>query len=416
MTTNGSTKATDGAVLIAAAGWHDDQPGGANKLSTDFARFLASRGHRVAYLCPSPSGRRAALTIDGVNVRRYSSPTAPSPSLRNLKEHWQATQHITAQLEGETPIKALLGHSPLQYLAASGQLGPHVRRCYGVHSPFEAELREAVTGVPTLKQRTFWRGAAWVERRLLQRSDLVHYDSAFTKNYMEGRYPVATRGKGLVLPGWVDEGRFHPPSTSRDEVRRKLGAPWMPGVPTFFTLRRLVPRMGLDTLLEAAAQLASRGRVFRLVVGGDGPQRSALEAQAVTSGIGDRVAFLGRVPENDLADTFAAADCFVLPTRALECFGLIVLESFACGVPVVGVPVGSIPEVMGPDFQEWVATGNSASAIADRMGDVLSGHLTAAPAALRARAATFRMATVAERHERILLGGSREEAAHAARR
>ena len=130
--------------------------------------------------------------------------------------------------------------------------------------------------------------------------------------------------------------------------------------------------MGLDTLLEAAAQLAEQGRTFRLVIGGDGPQRPALEAQAAAAGIGDRVAFLGRIPEAHLVDAFAAADCFVLPTRALECFGLIVLESYACGVPVVGVPVGSIPEVMGPDLQAWLAADNRAPALAERMDDVLA--------------------------------------------
>ncbi len=416
MTQKLSTGIADGAVVIAAGGWHDDQPGGATKLSTDFARFLASRGHRVAYICPSPSANGTALMTEGVELHRYPSPSAPSPSLRNLKEHWRATQQIAMRVTRATPVKALLGHSPLQYLAASGRLGPDVRRCYGVHSPFEAELREGATGVPTLKQRTFWRGARWIERRLLQVSDVVHYDSAFTKKYMEDHYPQATRGKGIVLPGWVDDGRFRPSSTNRDELRRRLGAPWVAGSPTFFTLRRLVPRMGLDTLLEAAAQLATRGRKFRLVVGGDGPERPALEAQTAALGIGDRVAFLGRVPEEDLVDAFAAADCFVLPTRALECFGLIVLESFACGIPVVGVPVGSIPEVMGPDWQAWLATDNSAPAIAERMDDVLSGRLTADPRALRARAATFSMAVVAERHERVLLGGSQEETVHAARR
>jgi glycosyltransferase involved in cell wall biosynthesis len=407
----------EGTVIVAAQGWHDEQPGGANKLPTDFARFLAARGHHVSYVTPSTEiGIGGPEVVDGVELYRYPAPRATSPSVRNVTAHWRLTRSTVDQVSRAMPVRALLGHAPLQYLAASGRIADDVRRCYGVHSPFEAELREGATGVPTLKQRASWRGARWIERRLLRRSDVVHYHSTFTKKYMEEHYPSATRGKGVVLPGWVDDDRFRPPSTSRDELRRRLGAPWVAGCPTFFTLRRLVPRMGLDTLLEAAAQLANVGRVFRLVIGGDGPQRAALEARAAASGIGDRVAFLGRIPEIDLVDAFGAADCFVLPTRALECFGLIVLESFACGVPVVGVPVGSIPEVMGSDWQAWVATDNSAPAIAERMDDVLSGRLTADRRALRARAASFSMATVAERHERVLLGGPREETGHAAGR
>jgi glycosyltransferase involved in cell wall biosynthesis len=220
---------------------------------------------------------------------------------------------------------------------------------------------------------------------------------------MEAAYPRETRGKGLVLPGWVDVARFRPPVESRALLRRRLGPPWDPLAITFFSLRRLVPRMGLDTLIAAAAQLARSGRSVRLVLGGEGPERANLEALAAAHGIADRVAFLGRVPDATLADCFGAADCFVLPTRALECFGLIVLESFACGVPVVSVPVGSIPEVMGPALRAWIAVDNEAPALASRMDDFLAGRLAANPIALRNRAMEFAFETVAERHERVLL-------------
>ena len=49
----GNLVTPDGVILIAAAGWHDESPGGANKLPTDFARYLARRGHHVVYLCAS---------------------------------------------------------------------------------------------------------------------------------------------------------------------------------------------------------------------------------------------------------------------------------------------------------------------------------------------------------------------------
>jgi glycosyltransferase involved in cell wall biosynthesis len=394
-----------GTVLVVAAGWHDDHPGGANKLPTDFARFLARRGHRVAYLCAADGADRVSATrIDGLDLWRYPAPDAPSPSVRNVRRHWRAAREIAVAVGRLGPVSAVLGHAPLQYLAASGACGHAVRRCYAVHSPFVAELRQGVAGPPTIKQRAAWTGAAWIERRVLEVSDVVHYDSAFTGRLMEEAYPRETHGKGLVLPGWVDTLRFHPPSESRAALRRRLGAPWEPNAPTFFSLRRLVPRMGLDTLVTAAAQLAHGGRSFRLVIGGEGPERANLEALAASLGLADRVAFLGRVPEDRLVDSFGAADCFVLPTRALECFGLIVIESFACGVPVVGVPVGSIPDVIGPALGAWVADDNQAPALARRMDDVLSGRLVADPAALRRRAMEFAFETVAGRHERALLG------------
>lgn len=397
-------------MLIAAAGWHDEHPGGANKLPTDFARFLARRGHRVAYMCASASSQPSPTAIDGVDVWRYRSPNAPSPSVSNVSQHWRSARAIAAAVGRAQPITALLGHAPLQYLAAAGASGDSARRCYAVHSPFVEELKEGVTSRPTLKQRAAWAGAALIERRVLALSHVVTYDSVFTGRLMEAAYPAETRGKGRVLPGWVDVTRFRPPAEPRAALRQRLGAPWYPDAVTFFSLRRLVPRMGLDNLITAAAQLARSGRPFRLIIGGEGPDRTNLEALVAAQGIGDRVAFLGRVADDRLAESFAAADCFVLPTRALECFGLIVLESFACGVPVIGVPVGSIPEVMGPALAAWITDDNQAPALARRMDQLLAGELTADPIALRNRAMEFAFDTVAARHERVLLGREAEGA------
>jgi hypothetical protein len=73
-------------------------------------------------------------------------------------------------------------------------------------------------------------------------------------------------------------------------------------------------------------------------------------------------------------------------------------------VPVIGVPVGAIPEVMGPDFAAWIAEDNRAVAVARRMDDFLAGRLTPDPPKLRARALQFDMGAMARVHEGRLLG------------
>lgn len=398
-----------GVALVAAAGWHDEAPGGANKLPTDFARFLAERGYAVTYLCPSTAVDRISRErVDGVDLRRYPAPAAPSPSVNNLRHHWRLARRIARAVRSERCVIALLGHAPLQYFAAAAACGTEVRRCYAVHSPFAAELREGAGKSPSFRQRLAWRAAAILERRILAMSDLVHFDSTYTRAMMVSTYPHAIEGKAVVLPGWVDATRFTPATITRDEVRARLGPPWQPGACTFFTLRRLVPRMGLETMIEAAALLAREQCTFRLVIGGDGPERAGLEALAASRGLNDRVTFLGRVPEDRLTDSFRAADCFILPTRALECFGLIVLEAYACGVPVIGVPVGAIPETVGLEFSHWIADDNGAPALARRMADFLAGRITADPDRLRRRALQFEMQAVARLHERMLLGRGEE--------
>lgn len=404
-------------MLVAAGGWHDESPGGANKLPTDFARFLARQGHDVVYVCPSATltGAASSRRLDGVDLWQYAAPAAPSPSPGNVRAHLTSVRRIVSAVVAERGVRTLLGHSQLQYLAAARVCGSRVRRCFAVHSPFSAELKETVGAEATWKHRIAWLGADWIERRLLQMSDVVHCDSSFTRTFMMKAHPrvLAPPGKTLVLPGWVDTDRFRPARLSKASLRTRLGAPWSAHAPTFFTLRRLVPRMGIDALVDAAALLACGGHGFRVVIGGDGPERPRLEARARDAGVADRIAFIGRIPDDQLADTFAAADCFVLPTRSLECFGLIVLESYACGVPVIGVPVGSIPEVMGSMFAGWIANDNRPEAIARRMLDVLQGRLHADPERLRARALEFETEHVALKHARVLLGEGRAEASPA---
>jgi glycosyltransferase involved in cell wall biosynthesis len=391
-------------ILIAAAGWHDESPGGANKLPTDFARYLVRRGHRVGYLCASNSVDQITEgSVDGVDLMRYPSPTARSPSFANVRQHWTATRSIVRSVMARAQIGTLLGHGPLQYLAAATICPPEIRRCYGAHSPLPDELAQGRAARPTLKERTAWALAWLIERRLLNVSDIVHCDSEYSRRLMQSRYPRALNGKAVVLPGWVDAAHFDARSVSRDALRARLGLPWRQGVPTFFTLRRLVPRMGLDALIEATALLVMRGHPCRLVIGGEGPERNRLESLAAERGIANLVAFLGRISERNLSDHYAAADCFVLPTRTLECFGLIVLESYAAGVPVIGVPVGSIPEVMGSEFSAWIADDNQVAALARRMDDFLEGRLIVDPARLRHRAQEFDMQRIAEQHERALL-------------
>jgi len=113
------------------------------------------------------------------------------------------------------------------------------------------------------------------------------------------------------------------------------------------TVRDLEPRMGLDALIRAVA-LVRKDLVLRLVIGGEGRLRPELETLVNCLAVSDIVRFAGFIPEAELPSYYQAADCFVLPTRDLEGFGLVTVEALACGTPVLGTPVGATPEILSP--------------------------------------------------------------------
>jgi glycosyltransferase involved in cell wall biosynthesis len=112
---------------------------------------------------------------------------------------------------------------------------------------------------------------------------------------------------------------------------------------------RLSPVKGVDVLLSAFAQLeqALAGRIaVTLEIMGTGSQGSELKELAMQLGIGDRVHFLGYVP--DAAERIAQCDVFCLPSREDMC-PLVCVEAMAQGKPVVATGVGGLPELVVPE-------------------------------------------------------------------
>jgi len=176
----------------------------------------------------------------------------------------------------------------------------------------------------------------------VRRATRVHVLSAFSADLLRRLYRVPA-ARIVRIPGGVDTDRFRP--ADRAEARRALGLP--AGRPLVLTLRNLEARMGLDALLRALAEVRRAVPDVLLLVGGTGSLRAELEALAASLDLGAHVRFLGWVADAELPRWYQAADVFVLPTRALEGFGLVTVEALASGTPVLGTPVGATPEILG---------------------------------------------------------------------
>lgn len=168
-----------------------------------------------------------------------------------------------------------------------------------------------------------------------------------------------------------------PPGPSPDPgLRAALGGE---GRPLVVTLARLTAQKGLSVLLRAAAELP--GTAF--AIAGGGPERLALEAQARTLGIADRVAFLGF--REDTAALLACADLVVLPSLN-EGLPLAVLEAMAAGRPVVATAIGGTDEAVVDGESGLLVPAGDATALARAIRTVLGDPALASRLAAGGRA------------------------------
>lgn len=163
-----------------------------------------------------------------------------------------------------------------------------------------------------------------------------------------------------VMRNGVDLERFHPLPPA--QMRAELGLP--ASGPLLLSVGHLVERKGHHVAIDAVATLPDAC----LVIVGEGEERARLEAQVQMLGLGSRVRFAGARPNTELAKWYSAADVLILASSR-EGWANVLLESMACGTPVVATRIWGTPEVVqdpavgelvdareGPAFAAAIAT------------------------------------------------------------
>jgi teichuronic acid biosynthesis glycosyltransferase TuaC len=148
-----------------------------------------------------------------------------------------------------------------------------------------------------------------------------------------------------VIPNGVDPRKFYP--VPREEARKRLG---LPDGRLIVSIGNLIPRKGFDLLIQAFGRLVAESEVknLYLAIVGEGPARRELESLIAGHGLGDYIRLAGDVPHQDLYLWYNAADLFCLASLR-EGWANVLLESLACGTPVVATAVWGTPEVIRSD-------------------------------------------------------------------
>lgn len=302
--------------------------GGIQTYCIELGRRFAEQCASFAVVAPAIPGAEAAdreIPFDVVRIPGTRSSFAPSvlAYLPRLKARYRFDVVLGAQWQ-----------SAWAAVAGRRAFGPYAV-CAAVHGREILTMHYAGMGGAGLYDRA--------RRYTLGAVDRLFPGSHYALDLVREK-GMAYRSAEVVRYGCNVE-RFGP--RGGEAKRQELG---LEGKKVMLSLCRLVPRKGVDTVLEALPDISKAVPEIEYLIAGDGEDRSRLERLAERLGVTPLVRFLGRVPNEEVAPLLAMSDVFVLPGREerpdVEGFGLVFLEANACETPVIGSTSGGIPDAV----------------------------------------------------------------------
>jgi glycosyltransferase involved in cell wall biosynthesis len=346
------------SILCVGVGWFPNSPGGLERYVYDLTHTLAAR-HDQVELC--------GIDLPSLESDYPIKLTNLASANDGIVQRFLSCRNNFRQTRGEKP-DAINLHFALYSFPIMDILPKEVPITFNFHGPWVSESEQEVT-----KQKLSNFFKQWlIEKRTYQRCDrFIVLSHAFAK-ILHQQYQIPEE-KIHVIPGGVDTQRFAP-KLSPQEARIKLNFPV--DRPIIFTSRRLVNRVGIDKLLTAIALIKPRIPDVWLAIGGRGPMEAALKQQSQELGLDDHVKFIGFLPDADLPVAYQAADFSIMPSQSFEGFGLAIIESLACGTPVICTPVGGMPETLQPFSPQLITSAADENAIAQTLEAALLGKIT----------------------------------------
>jgi phosphatidyl-myo-inositol dimannoside synthase len=220
--------------------------------------------------------------------------------------------------------------------------------------------------ITTIRPRGIWSRIREIcAAKVINDASVVITVSNYTKNTIGQKYGI--HDNVVVINNGVDLEEFFPKSKI-SIFENKYG---ILGRRILLSLARLVPKKGIDKVIEAMPEITANIPDAVYLVGGDGPDRVRLERLAEQVGVKDKVVYAGYLANDELNDFMNLGEIFIMPNREIngdtEGFGLVFLQASACGLPVVGGNAGGTDDAIQDGKSGFIINGNDKSQIVSQV-------------------------------------------------
>lgn len=319
-------------VHMTGAEWFAAAPGGLNRYFTDLYTALSARPEITL---------SAAAFGEGPTGAGSWGPTGGGTLRRALV--------AAADRGARLPRGAVLD----RHFALYGPAHPTGPLVVHFHGPWAGESRAGGAGRGAVAAKYV------LERLRYQRADRFVVLSRHFRDLLVHDYRVPA-DRVVVIPPGIDTDRYTP-------------GPEVPVSPTVLCVRRLEHRMGIDRLLRAWPAVLDTHPDARLTIVGTGTAEAELRSLARTLDPGTTITFTGRTDDADLARRYRECALTVVPSLALEGFGLIALESLASGRAPVVTDCGGLPDSVRDLDPTLIVPAGDVDALAARLSTALDG-------------------------------------------
>jgi glycosyltransferase involved in cell wall biosynthesis len=350
---NNNFNATSASILTLGIGWFPKSPGGLERYIYELTHQLAANQDQIELCGVGLPEVKSNLPLKLTNLAEPDQ--VIWQRLKSIRDNFQKTRVDTPD--------AINLHFALYSFPILDLLPQQVPITFNFHGPWAAESE-----AETVRNKI----SLFLKRRIIEHNTYKRCDrfivlSKAFGNILHQEYEVSW-DKIHIIPGGVNIDKFQP-NLLQTEARQQLG--WPENRPILFTSRRLVHRMGIDKLLAAIAMIKPKIPDVWLAIAGRGHLQNTLVQQTQELGLENHVKFLGFIPDKQLPIAYQAANLTVMPSQSFEGFGLAIVESLACGTPVLSTPIGGMPEILQPFSPELITNSTETSDIAAKLEQIL---------------------------------------------